>query len=119
MAHTILDTTQRPNSPFPLWTSLFGIWGLDLDSDLSIIIPDKSDKTKHCFFTLFLHASHDGGLAVVGALEDAGEDAGHAGVLGLLQPPHHPLLHHADKLLVTEFAVPISIKQSEDLSLDS
>ena len=64
----------------------------------------------------FLNAPHDGRLAVVSALEDAGEDPRHSGVLGLLQPSHHPLLHHTDKLLVTELAIPISVKQSEDLS---
>ena len=64
----------------------------------------------------FLNAPHNGRLTVISALEDAGEDPRHSGVLGLLQPPHHPLLHDADKLLVTELAIPISIKQSEDLS---
>ena len=73
------------------------------------------------FFILFrfLHAPHDGGLAVIGALEDAGEDAGHASVLWLLQSSHHPLLHHADKLLVAKLSVPVSVKQSEHLALDS
>ena len=64
----------------------------------------------------FLNAPHDGRLTVIGALEDAGEDPRHSGVLGLLQPSHDPLLHDAYKLLVTELAIPISVKQSEDLS---
>ena len=72
------------------------------------VIPDRSDKTNSLL--RLLHTPHDGGLAVVGALEDAGQDAGHAGVLGLLQPSHHPLLHHADKLLVAELPVPIRVK---------
>ena len=53
----------------------------------------------------FLDTSHDGWLAIVGTLDDAGQDPGDPGVLGLLQTSHHPLLHHTHKLLVAQLAV--------------
>ena len=53
-------------------------------------------------------------LGVGGALGHRGEDLADPGVLGLLQPPHGPLLHDRNELLVGQLAVAILVKQNKD-----
>ena len=42
MAHKILETAKSPNSPFPLWIWLLGIWDFGLGLRL---VNKKADKT--------------------------------------------------------------------------
>ena len=45
VAHKILETAQIPNSPFPLWFLLFGIWDLDFGLTISQnLAPEPRDQ---------------------------------------------------------------------------
>ena len=66
----------------------------------------------------FLDSAHDSRLAVICAFDDAGENPADSSVFRLLQASHDSLLHHTDKLLVAQFAVPVVVEEGEDLRVE-